>query len=50
MIANAAAFVLPISNPANLVLYGGHMPALGRWLASFPLPSAASIIVMLLSL
>ena len=25
-IANAASFVLPISNPANLVLYGDHMP------------------------
>ena len=32
LIANAASFVLPISNPANLVLYDGHMPALGRWL------------------
>jgi MFS family permease len=29
LIANAASFVLPISNPANLVLYGGHMPPLG---------------------
>ncbi|MGI8840772.1 MAG: arsenic transporter [Caulobacteraceae bacterium] len=42
-VANAASFVLPISNPANLVLYGGHTPPLGRWLASFALPSAASI-------
>ncbi|HEY0778539.1 MAG TPA: arsenic transporter [Gemmatirosa sp.] len=42
-IANAASFVLPISNPANLVLYGDHTPPLGRWLASFALPSAASI-------
>ena len=24
LIANAASFVLPISNPANLVLYGGQ--------------------------
>jgi len=44
LIANAASFVLPISNPANLVLYDGHMPALGRWLASFALPSAAAIL------
>ncbi len=29
LIANAASFVLPVSNPANLVLYGGHMPPLG---------------------
>jgi len=42
-IANAASFVLPISNPANLVLYGGHTPPLGRWFASFALPSAVSI-------
>ncbi len=42
-IANAASFVLPISNPANLVLYGDHVPALGRWLASFALPSALAI-------
>ncbi|MFI4966768.1 MAG: arsenic transporter [Caulobacterales bacterium] len=42
-IANAASFVLPISNPANLVLYGDHTPPLGRWLASFALPSALSV-------
>jgi len=45
LIANAASFVLPISNPANLVLYGGHMPPLGQWFASFALPSIASIVV-----
>nr|WP_242008434.1 arsenic transporter [Sphingomonas ginsenosidivorax] len=45
MIANAASFVLPISNPANLVLYGGRMPSLGAWMASFALPSLASIAV-----
>ncbi len=45
LIANAASFVLPISNPANLVLYGGHMPPLGQWLGSFALPSVASIVV-----
>lgn len=28
-VANAASFVLPISNPANLVPYGSRMPALG---------------------
>ncbi|WP_156678140.1 arsenic transporter [Sphingomonas profundi] len=43
LIANAASFVLPISNPANIVLYGGTMPPLGRWLASFALPSIAAI-------
>ncbi|WP_034993425.1 arsenic transporter [Beijerinckia mobilis] len=34
-IANAASFVLPISNPANLVIYGKSMPPLLDWLRSF---------------
>jgi arsenical pump membrane protein len=42
-VANAASFLLPISNPANIVLYGDHTPALLRWLASFFLPSLLSI-------
>ena len=42
-IANAASFVLPISNPANLVLYGDHMPPLGIWLLRFALPSILAI-------
>jgi arsenical pump membrane protein len=42
-VANAASFVLPISNPANLVVFAGGMPALGRWLASFALPSLVTI-------
>jgi arsenical pump membrane protein len=49
-IANAASFVLPISNPANLVVYGAHMPALGAWLAQFGLPSVLSIIVTFVGL
>ncbi len=44
-IANAASFVLPISNPANLVLYGDHVPPLSEWFASFALPSTVSIVV-----
>ncbi len=43
-IANAASFVLPISNPANLVIYGAHMPPLLQWLPRFALPSALSIL------
>jgi arsenical pump membrane protein len=43
MIANAASFVLPISNPANLVVFHTNMPPLGRWLMSFALPSILSI-------
>ncbi len=42
-IANAASFVLPISNPANLVVYGSKMPPLGAWFQSFGLASLASI-------
>ncbi|HEX7748050.1 MAG TPA: arsenic transporter [Bordetella sp.] len=44
-VANAASFVLPISNPANLVIFGEHMPTLGQWLARFLLPSALAIIM-----
>jgi arsenical pump membrane protein len=44
-IANAASFVLPISNPANLVIFGARMPPLGQWLYQFLLPSMASILV-----
>ncbi|MBY4732056.1 arsenic transporter [Cupriavidus pauculus] len=42
-IANAASFVLPISNPANLVLFGERMPPLLGWLARFTLPSVVAI-------
>lgn len=42
-IANAASFVLPISNPANLVVFQNHIPPLGEWLLRFSLPSALSI-------
>jgi arsenical pump membrane protein len=43
-IANAASFVLPISNPANLVLYGNHMPPLLTWMARFAVPSVLSVV------
>ena len=49
-IANAASFVLPISNPANLVVYSGGVPPLGKWLLTFSLPSIASISVTFLVL
>lgn len=42
-IANAASFVLPISNPANLVIYRSHMPSLLQWLPRYALPSILSI-------
>jgi arsenical pump membrane protein len=43
LIANAASFVLPISNPANLVVFHAGMPSLGKWLIAFGLPSLLSI-------
>jgi arsenical pump membrane protein len=43
-IANAASFVFPISNPANLVVFDGHVPALVAWLKMFALPSLASLV------
>jgi arsenical pump membrane protein len=42
-VASAASFVLPISNPANLVVFGSRMPTLLSWLAQFGLPSLLSI-------
>jgi arsenical pump membrane protein len=42
-IANAASFVLPISNPANLVVFHNAMPPLAKWMLAFGLPSVLSI-------
>jgi arsenical pump membrane protein len=42
-IANAASFLLPISNPANLVVFHNQMPTLGRWLLSYGIPCLLSI-------
>ena len=49
-IANAASFVLPISNPANLVLFGERMPTLPEWLRYFALPSVASVAATFIAL
>jgi arsenical pump membrane protein len=43
LVANAASFVLPISNPSNLLVFAGAMPALGVWLAAFGLASLAAL-------
>ena len=43
-VANAASFVLPISNPANLVLYASRTPPLLTWLGQYALPSLLSIV------
>ena len=40
LVANAASFALPISNPANLVVFRSGMPPLTQWLRTFALPSA----------
>jgi arsenical pump membrane protein len=45
LVANAASFLLPISNPANLVVYRGAVPPLAQWLLAFLAPSVVSIAV-----
>jgi arsenical pump membrane protein len=49
-IANAASFVLPIANPANLVVYGKQLPPLLPWLKTFFLPSVCSIVATFVAL
>src|SRR5580692_3853634 len=49
-IANAASFVLPISNPANLVVYGRSLPPLLPWLRTFLIPSICSIVATYVAL
>ncbi len=41
-VANAASFILPISNPANLVVFR-RLPTLLPWLGAFWLPSTAAV-------
>jgi arsenical pump membrane protein len=43
-IANAASFLLPISNPANLLVFASHLPPLPVWLVNFLGPSLAAIV------
>jgi arsenical pump membrane protein len=50
VIANAASFVLPISNPANLVIFDAQMPTLANWLRVFLLPSVVSMVATCLIL
>ena len=49
-IANAASFVLPISNPANLVVFATHLPSLAAWLEEFFGASVVSILLTFLVL
>jgi arsenical pump membrane protein len=50
LIANAASFVFPISNPANLVVFDERMPHLLAWLRIFMLPSIVSVLLTFLCL
>lgn len=50
LIANAASFVLPVSNPANLVVFARQMPSLGAWFGLFLLPSVIAIVVTFIAL
>jgi arsenical pump membrane protein len=50
LVANAASFVFPISNPANLVVFGDHLPPLGSWLRFLALPSLAAIVATYVAL
>jgi arsenical pump membrane protein len=45
LIANAASFLLPISNPANLVVFASHMPSLSAWILRFFAPSVVAILM-----
>jgi arsenical pump membrane protein len=49
-VANAASFLLPISNPANLVVFASHLPPLPVWLANFTVPSLIAIVATFLVL
>ncbi|MDP9110611.1 MAG: SLC13 family permease [Candidatus Eremiobacteraeota bacterium] len=43
-VAGAASFILPISNPANLVVFGRHLPPLAIWLGEF-FPAALAAVL-----
>ncbi|HEX7638082.1 MAG TPA: SLC13 family permease, partial [Burkholderiaceae bacterium] len=45
LVANAASFVLPIANPANLVVFGSHLPPLGAWWHRFAPASIAAVVI-----
>jgi arsenical pump membrane protein len=49
-IANAASFILPISNPSNLLVFGGATPDLATWLRWLAVPSIVAITVTALGL
>lgn len=44
-VAAAASFLLPIGNPANLVVFDGALPPLASWMDFFALSAVAAIVV-----
>lgn len=49
-VANAASFILPISNPANLVVFGNRLPPVLPWLGAFGASAAGAVAVTFLVL
>jgi len=49
-VANAASFLLPISNPANLVLFDGALPAVAPWLRAFGVAALAAVVLTFVAL
>jgi arsenical pump membrane protein len=49
-VANAASFLLPTGNPANLLFYGPDMPGLGSWLSIYGLAALAAIALTFVAL
>ena len=45
LVASAASFLLPIANPANLLLYGSALPGLMEWLRTFGPASLGALAV-----
>jgi len=50
LVANAGSFLLPIANPANLLLYGSQLPGLLSWLEIFAVPTAAALLLTFIML
>lgn len=44
-IANTASFFLPISNPANLVVFENQLPTLEQWMHMFFLPATCAVFI-----
>ena len=49
-VANAASYLLPISNPANLVYFGITLPRLGAWIERFGISALGAIVVVYITL